>query len=119
MIRMGDVIIAIAGVVIIGVLGVNTYSGSPVRTVQIMHADHVPAEYPAWQNREVRVAGPLGETILQIRDGRVRVVSSPCTQKICVRAGWLEEAGEAAACVPNRVSVALLGADPRFDAINF
>lgn len=119
MIRPGDVLIVVAGVVIVGMLGANTYSGTPVHTVQIMHAGHAPAEYPAWQDREVRVAGPLGETVLQISNGRVRVLSSPCTKKICLRAGWLEQAGEATACVPNRVSVALLGADPRFDAINF
>lgn len=119
MIRAGDVIIAIAGVFIIGALGMNTYSNSPARAVQIMHAGHAPVEYPAWQDREVRVSGPLGETVLQIQDGRVRVLASPCAQKICLRAGWLELAGAATACVPNRVSVALLGGDPRFDAMNF
>lgn len=119
MIRRGDVIIVLAGIALVGALGMYTWSDSPARVVQIMYAGHTPVEYPAWQDREVRVTGPLGETVLQIHGSRVRVMSSPCAQKICVRAGWLEQAGEATACVPNRVSVALLGDDPRFDAMNF
>lgn len=118
MIRAGDIAIALAGVALIIALGANVYSESKLHTVHVAHANHV-EQFPAWQDRVVRVPGTLGETVIEIRDGRVRVVASPCAQKLCLRAGWLESAGDATACVPNKVSVALLGEDPRFDAINF
>lgn len=118
MIRAGDIVIALAGVMLIAALGTNVYSESALHNVQIAHANHV-EQFPAWQDRMVRVAGVLGDTVIEIRDGRVRVVASPCSQKLCLRAGWLESAGDATACVPNKVSVALLGEDRRFDAINF
>jgi len=119
MIRIGDIIITLAGIAIVSALAASVYSGGSVHTVQIMGPGHVPADYPAWQDRQVRVTGPLGDTLIEIRGGRARVLTSPCTQKLCLRAGWLDSAGAATACVPNRVSVALLGDDPRFDALNF
>jgi hypothetical protein len=57
--------------------------------------------------REVR--GPLGLTRIEIREGRVRVASSPCPLKICERAGWIESAGEMIVCLPNEVVVRLPG----------
>ena len=118
-IRPGDVVVLAVGLAIIGILFQDVYSNDSVHAVQVMQPDHSMENFPAWQARTVRVSGPLGETVLEIRDGKVRVIASPCSQKLCIRAGWLEHAGEAAACVPNRVSVALLGDDPRFDAMNF
>lgn len=119
MIRVGDIFIAALAVIIVAALAANIYSTSSVSTVQIMGADRAIHEYPAWADRTVRIAGPLGETRIEIHDGKARVVASPCSQKLCIRAGWLEFAGAATACAPNHVSVALLGNDPRFDAMNF
>lgn len=119
MIRSGDiVIIGMALVLVIG-LARQIYVGTTATRVRITVASHEHSDYPAWHERQIAVSGPLGETVVEIAEGRARVVSSPCTQKICLRSGWLEAAGDATACVPNRVSVALLGRDPRFDAVSF
>ena len=71
------------------------------------------------QDRELTLDGPLGTSRVEIRDGRARFVNSPCPGKNCIQAGWLTGAGELAACLPNRISIQLLGMHPRFDAINF
>lgn len=55
-------------------------------------------------NRVIEVPGPLGTTRIEIRDGRVRVLSDPGPRQLCVRQGWLDP-GESAYCLPNRVSV--------------
>lgn len=119
MIRAGDVVILVAAIALIAILGWRVYLPANVSTVRVTAANHDHADYPAWQQRQITVRGPLGETRVEIAGGRARVISSPCTQKICIRSGWLEAAGDATACVPNRVSVALLGRDPRFDAMSF
>lgn len=49
--------------------------------------------------------GPLGQTVVEIRDGGAAVVSSPCANQICVQAGRLTAAGQWAACLPNAVVV--------------
>lgn len=41
------------------------------------------------------------------------VVASDCPDALCVKAGLLSRAGESAVCLPNRVSVRILGGAPR------
>ena len=72
-----------------------------------------------YENRVFSVTGKLGESELQVSDGKIRFLSSPCDGKQCVYTGWISQSGEIAACVPNGVSVRILGPDPRFDTMNF
>ena len=64
--------------------------------------------------------GPIGTTVVEIADGRVRVVSSPCREQICVNAGFLESSGDWTACLPNRVFLEVTGnEDPEVDAVSY
>ena len=72
-----------------------------------------------YENRLFKVKGKLGESELQVMDGKIRFLSSPCDGKQCIYQGWISQSGEIAACVPNGVSVRILGPDPRFDTMNF
>lgn len=117
--RVGDAVIIAFAVVLVAVLGSRIYTNAVPRMLRITDSGHEHTDYPAWQARRITVRGPLGETVIEIDDGRARVLASPCTQKLCVRSGWLDAAGEATACVPNRVSIVLLGDDLRYDAMNF
>ncbi|MEA2094222.1 MAG: NusG domain II-containing protein [Pseudomonadota bacterium] len=74
---------------------------------------------PLRPDRRLDIKGPLGDSTVEIRDKQVRFLSSPCAGKVCIHSGWLSAAGELAACLPNRISIQLLGTHPRFDAINF
>jgi len=56
------------------------------------------------------VEGPLGATVVEITPGSVRVVDSPCPEKICVKTGSISRPGETIACLPNRVFVVIRGA---------
>jgi hypothetical protein len=55
------------------------------------------------EDRMVTVEGPLGKTTIQVKEGRVRVVDSPCPEKICIRQGWIRSG--VIVCLPNRVVV--------------
>ncbi|HHI93041.1 MAG TPA: NusG domain II-containing protein [Gammaproteobacteria bacterium] len=77
------------------------------------------ARLDLFHNQDLKVPGPLGHSRIQVRDGQVRFVDSPCPHKLCVHTGWLSQGGEVAICLPNKVSLQILGNDPRFDAINF
>ncbi|MDT8420866.1 MAG: NusG domain II-containing protein [Desulfuromonadales bacterium] len=59
--------------------------------------------------RQLAVEGPLGMTRMEIKDGAVRVLSSPCPQKICIGMGEARRAGELLACVPNRIVARIEG----------
>lgn len=69
--------------------------------------------------QDIEVPGPLGHSHIQVRDGQVRFVDSPCPNKQCIHTGWLSQGGEVAVCLPNKISVQVLADDPRFDAVNF
>lgn len=76
--------------------------------------------FSLWEPRQIDVAGERGETSVEIEPGRVRISDSPCTEKVCVLTGWLDQVGDTAACLPNGVLVTISGrAGTRFDAINF
>lgn len=74
---------------------------------------------PLHENNTVQMGGPLGDSVIRIQDGQVRFTHSPCSGKACVRSGWLHQSGEVSACLPNQVSIQVLGANPRYDAVNF
>jgi hypothetical protein len=56
--------------------------------------------------------------VLEVRNGRVRVASSDCKQQLCVRHGWIERPKEALLCLPNHITVELVGEDAEYDAIS-
>ena len=84
--------------------------------------DGKPVHYVALQNmqqqKELSVQGPLGDTIVQVREGEARIIESPCPDKICVRAGWVKLAGQSAICVPNRIILRIVSEDNKVDSIS-
>jgi hypothetical protein len=74
---------------------------------------------PLHPDREITVQGRLGPSHIELRDGGVRFVDSPCTGKLCVLSGWHRHTGEFAACLPNGVVVNVAGARSAYDAVNF
>jgi len=66
---------------------------------------------------EYSLRGPLGITVLEIKGGEARVVSSPCQEKQCIRMGKLGPLNPAIACVPNKIIIRLKGKDKQPDAI--
>jgi len=73
---------------------------------------------PNAPNYVKRVIGIPGDTV-EIHDGAVRFVSSPCAGKLCVHAGWLKNGNDFTACLPNRVSIAVIGGSEGYDSVNF
>ena len=78
-------------------------------------AEVVPLDNP----RELHVQGVLGISTLEVRNHQIRFLASPCRGKICIHGGWLKDTGAMLACLPNRITVRILGSDTRFDAVNF
>jgi hypothetical protein len=71
------------------------------------------------QPQRVVIKGPIGDTVIEVADGKVRFVDSPCDNKQCIHSGWLKQLGDFAACIPNRISIVVSGPGDDFDAINF
>jgi hypothetical protein len=63
--------------------------------------------FPLNAAETVTVEGPLGDTVVELRDGSARVLASPCTNQICVAAGTIRSHGQWIACLPNQVLVSV------------
>jgi hypothetical protein len=101
-------IIAIS--VVLTALSAFAVYGYPRETGQvIVQGEGKTWVFPLDAEEETRVSGPLGETVVEIRGGRSRVLSSPCANQTCVAAGHLSRRGQWIACLPNRVFVYIEG----------
>jgi hypothetical protein len=67
--------------------------------------------FPLDAEERIVVPGPVGETVVDIHEGKARVRSSPCVNQTCVAAGHIRRQGEWAACLPNKVFISIEGAD--------
>ncbi len=102
-------------IVSIGIIGFISYSvyagGGEPRTVTV-EASGKSYVYMLDTDRKVAVSGPLGETEIVIKDSEVFVESSPCRDKLCVKAPPLKKAGDWNACLPNKVFIRISGSKP-------
>ncbi len=70
------------------------------------------------EDRTIKVPGPLGESIVEIKDRRVRMLYSPCPDKLCEREGYISKPGQIIVCVPNRILIKIEARAP-FDALTY
>jgi hypothetical protein len=77
--------------------------------VHVYLEDRLVYNLPLAGDRDLRVSGPLGETLIRIEEGAVRVISSPCANKTCIRMGAASHVHDLIACVPNRVVIKIVG----------
>ena len=61
------------------------------------------------ESQRAELNGPLGKAMIEIANGGVRVLSSPCRQQVCVRMGEARHAGDLIACVPNHLVIGIEG----------
>jgi len=113
-----DIAIFVFALLLIALISLQVYArgrGTPEITIE---AAGVPAAgqgaaqqwiYPLDAEATVRVPGPLGATVVEIADGAVRVISSPCPEKICIKTGRISKPGQWIACLPNRVFISIRG----------
>lgn len=47
--------------------------------------------------------------VFRIKDGRAAFINSDCPDQVCVHTGFIGEAGQFAACLPNRVALRIEG----------
>lgn len=78
-------------------------------------------EYSAKQNGIYKVHGALGITEFEIKDGKVRIIESPCPNKTCINQGWHSPI----VCLPNNVIISIesddsnaYSAEGEFDAVS-
>ncbi len=57
------------------------------------------------ENNKVDIKGRLGITTVEIKDKKVRITSSPCENKLCIKQGWKDSGS--IICLPNNIIVSI------------
>ena len=115
----GDWLIIGASIVAIIIMFQQFWSFAPASQLKIRQGSQIVGTYDLNQQRELHVKGAIGEAIIVINNGQARFKQSPCPNQYCVHQGWLSRAGQAAICLPNQISLQLLGAKNSYDSLNY
>jgi len=116
---LGDVLVILVGLIFLTCLFKALWHNEHAAKLQIRLGDKIYATYSLDQNRNIDIQGPIGITRIVIANGKARFASSPCPNQYCVHQGWLSHKGQAAICLPNQVSLELLGGEKPFDSLNY
>jgi hypothetical protein len=108
-IRIGDLILVVLSLSLIAGVSLSVYQGSGGAPELHIRVDDREWIYAMDTDRDVIVSGPLGDTLVEIRDGRAHVHESPCRAKICIATGEISKPGEWILCLPNHVLVTIEG----------
>lgn len=119
LLRPGDWFTLCAAAAAVAASWLTLTSSGPAQRAQIRSGGRLVAELPLTSARTLDVDGPLGRTRIEVAPGRARVVSDPGPRQYCVKQGWLDRPNAIAICAPNQVSLALVGAAPDHDTINY
>jgi len=61
-----------------------------------------------------------GKMLIEIKDGKIRVLRSDCPNQVCVHVGWIAHPGEAITCVPFKTVIEIGSSEKSaIDAVAF
>ena len=100
-------------------LALSIWNGGAADKAIIRSGGKIFRELPLSRDIIIEVNGPLGISKIAIHQRQARIISDPSPRQYCVRQGWLKNAGEISICLPNQVSVELIGSQKKYDSLNY
>ena len=118
-ISFADILIALS-ILAFGVylLMMQDHAGGSDKTVIIYKSDAIILETPLDRDQMIDLESFGVSMIIEIKDQKVRVVSSSCPHQICVSKGFTGRVHDPVICVPNHVMIEISGKDYEYDAIS-
>jgi len=116
---VGDWLIVITSFVLVIFMFQQFWSFEHASKLKIRQGNQIIGIFDLNQMRELHINGPMGESIIVINHGMVRFKQSPCHNQYCVHQGWLSHAGQVAICLPNQISLQLMGGKNIYDSLNY
>ena len=106
--RIGDgiVLLVSATIIFLSLQMFINFTGKPEVHVRTESGEFI---YDLEQDIQATFTGPVGETSIEILDGKVHIHDSDCRNKVCIAAGWISSPGDWIICLPNNVFVLIEG----------
>ena len=57
--------------------------------------------------------------LIEVFPGKIRVKDADCPDKICVKSGWLSQAGQMAVCLPHKLIINIEGKSNTVDSVAY
>ena len=118
-IKLGDWLIIIIFFLLIGISAKLLWSLPQGQYLEIYQNNEILATYSLNQDITKEISGEKGQTKIIIKNGKVRFSSSPCSKKYCIHQGWINKANQTIICIPNQISITIVGAKRIYDTINY
>lgn len=116
---VGDWLTIFISLITIVFLFQTLWSNEAAAKLRIRLGSTIYGTYSLQQNTTLHIHGKIGAATIEIKQGKVRFQQSPCNTQYCVHQGWLSKAGQTAICLPNQLSIELLGAKRNYDTLNY
>lgn len=117
MLKPADWLVVAAAAAVVGALAVALWAPAAAATHATVTGPDGSVRIDLSYGHSLVVEGFAGDSVIEVADGRVRFAAAPCRNRVCIAAGWLDDAGAFAACAPNGVSILVGGGNGDFDAI--
>jgi hypothetical protein len=118
-IKLGDWLIIIIFFLLIGISAKLLWSLPQGQYLEIYQNNEILATYSLNQKLKRQIHGSKGVTEIVIDNGKVRFTSSSCPKKYCIHQGWIEKANQTIICIPNKISISIVGSKEKYDSINY
>lgn len=116
--RSGDkiLVLAIAAAAVLSLLmrGLGT-SGRTVAEIKVGAAviERIDLSAVTEPYTKTVYTGNDGYNVIEVREGMIRVVEANCPEQVDVRQGWISSPYESIVCLPHRLVITILPAEPQ------
>jgi hypothetical protein len=115
-----DYITIIISITVIAIICFSVYKNENSRLFVFIQNNREELIFPLSINKDISVKGPIGTTVISIKNNNVKVIESPCRNKLCMNCKSLHKNGDWTACLPNLVFVSIKGKnEEKTDSISF
>ena len=109
--KQGDKFVLYGVIILIFILLVEYgfFQRHSTKVVVIRSDGKIVKELPINKDAVFEVKSKEGHLFVEIKNGKVRVTNSTCKDKLCEKEGWISNVGESIICLPNRISISIIG----------
>lgn len=100
---------------------INSHKSVSSKYVEIQVKGKLYKKLPLDNNRseKITIKTDLGENIIDISNGKVKISDADCPDKICIKDGSISSPGSILVCLPHKVVVQIKGENVDADGLSF
>lgn len=114
--RINDLILVVSVIIIAFALFFFYYSGESGEYV-VVNINGIEVE-----RHSLKIDGTFslnnGSNILVIQDGKAYLIEANCPDKLCVKQGKIDKTGQCITCLPNKLTVTIVGGNKGVDLVS-